>query len=82
VIGQIGRNDIIRIGGHIRHLLQDAFKVIRRGATRPALKERGSGFDDTDFLRDRRGDPLVEGYAILLGKPGRGGLDRDRQLSG
>jgi hypothetical protein len=75
-ISQVGRDCVLWIGWHIRHLVQDTLEIVRRGATRPAPEEGGRSFHDADFLRDHGRDPLVERYAILFGESCCGCLDQ------
>src|SRR5487761_131062 len=77
---QIGWEGVLRIGRHIRYLLQDALEIILRGAPGPPPEEDSRSLHGTDLLRDRGRDPLVERYAVLLGETCRSRLDRGRKL--
>ncbi|NEJ73343.1 hypothetical protein GR197_22825 [Rhizobium phaseoli] len=64
------------LGGFcIRHLVEQLQKTITSRAAGPSLEKFLGSFDGTDFLRDRRCDPLIERHAVFPRKAGSSRLD-------
>src|SRR5690606_4932091 len=70
---------------HRRHVRRSVQKLRQIAALRRAgagFQEVGGGLHRADLLRNRRDDPLIERYTVLLRQPRRRLLERLRQLQG
>jgi hypothetical protein len=63
---QSSAEGIFRVRGDLRSVPQKLHHPCARCLTRALLEELGCSFDDAHLLRDRRGDPLIEGYPIFF----------------
>jgi hypothetical protein len=69
---------------HRRHfalrLVEERQHILGPRLAGTPLEEVRGGFDHADLLGNGDRNPLVERYAVLLGQPRGGGLDRGWQL--
>src|SRR5437763_9613209 len=71
---------VFRFWGDARCVAKEFHEAVVLGFSRALLEKVSSRFNDANFFRDGRSNPLVQGHAVLFREALGGLLDRVRKL--
>jgi hypothetical protein len=79
-VPQLLANHIFLLGICLRRSAEEFHQSLAGCSPGPFLEELSRGFHNSDFLRNCRRDPLVQGHTVFLGQALRGLLNRKRKF--